>query len=329
MLLLSASCNHSGPSADKPENDTLAAADSTNPQIKALTEKIASNPNNPEQYFLRGSIFMQLGNVPAAFHDLSAAIALDSTNANYYLTIADIYLKGGSADGAIDAFRRVIRNDPKNVEALIKLSKVYFYKKEYKSSMEQLARVQEMGQDNFETWFIRGLNFKEMGDTVRAITSFQRAVQAKPDFYDGYMQLGLITSNKKSSPAAQYFDNAIRIDSTTAEAYYAKAMFYQGHGENEKAKATYTALIGVKPQYESAYFNMGIIYLEQDSVGKAYRMFDFAIKVKPAYETAYFYRGRCSEALGNKDQAVTDYRQALTLKPDYEAAQSALNALLK
>ncbi|MEO6168159.1 MAG: tetratricopeptide repeat protein [Chitinophagales bacterium] len=326
VIFIFTSCNHSG-EVKKDAIDSLASKDASDPQIKTLTEKIKADPKNPEQYFLRSNVFLQIGNIPASFHDMSTAIALDSSNAKYYFAIADIYLKGGSADGAIDAFHHIIDGDGKNSEAMIKLSKVYFYKKEYKNSMDQLARVQELDKDNFETWFIRGLNFKEMGDTNRAITSFQKSVQIKPDFYDGYMQLGLITSNNKMSSAPQYFDNAIRIDSTSAEAHYAKAKFYQDHGEIEKAKSTYQRLITVNPQFESSYFNLGYIYIKEDSIDKAYRMFDYAIKVKPAYAEAYYYRGLCSEEKGNAEQAIADFRQALTLKPGYELAQKELNTL--
>ena len=98
--------------------DSLAVKDSSDPQVKALTEKIRKDPRNPEHYFMRSNVFQQLNNIPASFNDMSSAIALDSSNLKYYFAIGDIYLKGGSADGAIDAFKTVIRLDPQNAEAL-------------------------------------------------------------------------------------------------------------------------------------------------------------------------------------------------------------------
>lgn len=323
------SCNQDQQALEKGATDSLASKDALDPQIMALTEKIKSDPGNAENFFLRSNVFMGLGNIAASFSDMSAAISLDSGNVKYYFAIADIYLKGGSADGAIGAFQQIIKSDPENTEALLKMSKVYFYMRSYQNSMQQLNRVQEMGMDNFESWFVRGLNFKEMGDTARAITSFQKSVQAKPDFYDGYMQLGLMTSKSRGPMAAQYFDNAIRIDSTVTEAYYAKAMFYQDHREFENAKSVYQQLIRINPQYELSYFNLGYVYILQDSIDKAYRMFDYAIKVKPVYAEAYYYRGLCSSEKGNTDQAMADFRQALTLKPDYTPAQEELNRLVQ
>lgn len=328
VFFASTSCKHLPDSVVNDMMDSSAVKDSSDPQIKALTEKIRNDPANPETYFIRSNIFVQLNNLPAAFNDISRAIALDSTNLKYYFAIADIYLKGGSADLAIDAFKTIIRLDPRNEEAYIKLSKVYFYKKDYRNSMVQLSKVQELDKDNFETYFIRGMNFKEMGDTNHAFSAFQKAVQVKPEFYDGYMQLGLLASKKSGSQAAQYFDNAIRIDSSNAEAYYGKAKFYQDHGQYAKAKHVYNELITKNPQYGQAYFNLGFIYIKQDSIDKAYRMFDYAIKVTPAYAEAYYYRGLCSLEKGNKEQAETDFRQAIVLKPDYELAQKELNNLI-
>jgi tetratricopeptide (TPR) repeat protein len=205
----------------------------------------------------------------------------------------------------------------------------------------QLSKAEELNRNNAEIYFIKGLNLKEMGDTTRAIAAFQKAVTVKSDFYDAYIQLGLLNSKKPSQLAAQYFDNAIRIDSSSEEAYYDKAKFFQDRGDvffdknqdasaNEnytKAKEVYHELIAKNPQYETAYFNLGFIYVRQDSLDKAYRMFDFTIKVKPAYAEAYYYRGLVSEDRGNSDQAAADFRQAISLRPDFELAKKELELL--
>ncbi|MFI5135575.1 MAG: tetratricopeptide repeat protein, partial [Chitinophagales bacterium] len=264
-----------------------------------------------------------------------------SSNLKYYFAMADLSLKGGSAKEAIADFNQILHRDPKNLEAIIKLSKVYFFDQDYSNSLVQLAKAEELDKNNSEIWFVRGLNLKEMKDSTQAIAAFQHAVTLKQDFYDAYIQLGLLTSNKPSHLAAQYFDNAIRLDSTNAEAYYDKGKFYQDRGDaafgNNKmddadenyalAKSVYHQLIGANPQYENAYFNLGFILTRQDSLDKAYRMFDYAIKVKPDFAEAYYYRGLIEQQQGNKEQAQSDFRQAITLKPDYDLAQKELNSL--
>jgi cytochrome c-type biogenesis protein CcmH/NrfG len=135
LLLFATSCKRGGED-QKDAVDSLSSGQVVDPQVKALTEKIEKDPNNPENYFIRSNVFLQLNNVPSAFADASRAIALDSTNLSYYFGIADIFLKGGAADNAIDAFNQILRLDPGNKEALLKLSKVYYYKKDYPKFIE-------------------------------------------------------------------------------------------------------------------------------------------------------------------------------------------------
>lgn len=333
------SCNHSKtPVTDSTGIDTIIS-----PLIKGLTEKIKENPANPENYYQRSLAFLQLHSIKNAYSDMQRAIMLDSSNAKYYLAITDIYLTGGYADGAIESLNTLIRREPDNQEAITKLSKVYYYEKDYNNSLKQILTLLKKDENNAEAYFILGMNYKEMKDTAKAIAAFQKAVQRKENFYDAYMQLGLLHAQIKSKTAPQYFDNAIRLDSTSAEAYYAKAKYYQdaametkkkGNASSvtqdiETSKKIYRKLILKDPQYENAYFNLGFIYLQQDSIDKAYKYFDFAIKVSPRYAEAYYYRGLCSEIKGNTVQAKSDIENALALKPGYILAEEELKNLSK
>jgi tetratricopeptide (TPR) repeat protein len=186
-----------------------------------------------------------------------------------------------------------------------------------------------LDKSNFEPYFIAGLNYKELKDTAKAIEQFKMALQYKPDMYDAYMQLGLLTSAQKSQLATQYFDNAIRIDSTIPESYYAKAKYFQDINNFKEAKATYRKLITISPQNANAFFNMGFIYILEDSIPKAKKYFDYAIKVNPIYADAYYYRGLCEYELGEIEYAKSDLTQCLALDPDNEKAQSLLNTINK
>lgn len=347
LILLSSNLYFTGCSCNHTTNRQTDSTDTSDiPEsnlIKSLSEKIKNEPDNPENYYQRSMAYLHDKAIKNSYEDMQMAIKLDSSNAKYYLAITDIYMTGGYADGAVQALHTLIRRQPDNKEAITKLSKVYFYQKDYNNSLTQILALLKKDESNPEAYFILGMNYKEMRDTVRAIASFQKAVQRKENFYDAYMQLGLLHSNIKSNTAPKYFDNAIRIDSSSAEAYYAKAKYYQDIAMDakkrknavavtqnfENAKKVYRELIGKDPQHENAYFNTGFIYLQQDSVDKAYKYFDFAIKVSPQYAEAYYYRGLCSELKGNTLQAKSDIENALALKPDYTLARNELENLNK
>src|SRR5262249_5305190 len=129
-------CNH-GKEAVKDSVDTVKGAD--NILIKSLTAKIHADPANPENYFNRSKVYLQNNNIKGAYWDMQKAMKLDSGQAKYYFQLTDIFMKGGYADGAIDVLKKLLRRDLENTEAMNKLSKVYFYQKDYDNSLKQLT----------------------------------------------------------------------------------------------------------------------------------------------------------------------------------------------
>lgn len=321
----SCSCNQS----KKSSQDSIIIPYLNDPIIKSITEKINNDRNNPELYFERSQEFFRMQKILPAFKDIERALELDPNNKTYLFYKADLLLADGYATGSKDALLKILSFDPLNKEAITKLAKVYLYMKDHQNSLMQVKKLIDLDKSNFEPYFIAGLNYKELKDTAKAIEQFKMALQYKPDMYDAYMQLGLLTSAQKSQFATQYFDNAIRIDSTIPESYYAKAKYFQDINNFKEAKATYRKLITISPQHANAFFNMGFIYILEDSIPKAKKYFDYAIKVNPIYADAYYYRGLCEYELGEIEYAKSDLTQCLALDPDNDKAQSLLNTINK
>lgn len=321
--------------------DSLTTIVQGNRQLMDLTIQISDNPDDADLYYQRSKAFMQIDSIRFAYDDIEKAISIDSTNVKYHFLLTDIFLQGSYAEGAISELQSIIKLQPDNMYAKAKLAKVYLFVKDHQSSLAQIEDMLKAGDENPNAYFLMGMNYKELKDTIRAIAAFQKCVQYKQDFYDAFMQLGLLNSALNKILAPSYFDNAIRLDSSKTEAWYAKAKYYQDKAlESDKsknsvdakvnyeaAKKTYRQLIVKNPQYEFAYFNLGFIYLQQDSIDKALRHFELATKVSPQYAEAYYYKGLCELVTGQKEKAEIDFQQTLNLKPDYEAAQNELNKL--
>ncbi len=320
-------CNCHSTGSNKKGADTTAVENINNPQVKDLTDKITGNPNNPDNYFSRGNVYMTLKNYRAAYKDLLKASTLDSTNAKYFAMMGVACMKGNFIAGDIEPFNKSLKLDPSNKEIRLSLAQSYFYLRDYQNSLTQLHLLLDQDKKYYQAFFFEAMNFKELGDTAKAISSFQEAVQVNPDYYDAYMQLGLLCSAKQNPLAPQYFDNALRIDSNSIEAYYGKAKYYQDIDQDAKAKKTYRELIKKDAFNEHAYFNIGFMYLTEDSTMEAYKYFNYATQVKPQYAEAYYYRGLCQELLGNHVAALSDIDQAISLKPNFTEAQQTYDKL--
>lgn len=298
------------------------------PAIDALTEKIAGNPRDPALYAARAKLFYKNEGYDEAIQDLNKALSLDSLNVDYLHLLSDAYLDYYRSQKALETMERAAEIYPERIPTLLKLSEFQFILKQYDASMRTIDRILKIDPQNEEAYFMFGMNFKETGDTARAVNSFQQAVELNPDMIDAWINLGKLQAALGNPIAAQYFDSALEIAPDNIMVLHAKAEYLTGQDQLAEAIELYRRINRIDPQYDEAFYNAGLLYMELDSLDQAYRHFDLAIKTSPAHVRAYFYRGLAAEWLGRTQQARNDYQQALRLAPDYEAPKKRLEELV-
>ncbi|MDX1943641.1 MAG: tetratricopeptide repeat protein [Saprospiraceae bacterium] len=311
----------------KENNDSEQISTTGDPAIDELTGKIEANPNDPSLYAARGGLFYEKEGYDEAIADLQKALSIDSTNVDYLHVLADVYLDYYQSRQALETMEKAVNFYPQRIPTLLKYSEFQLILKKYEDSMRTIDRILRIDPQNANAYLLFGMNFKETGDTIRAINSFQKSVELDPDLIDSWINLGQLHASIGSKLATRFFDNAILIDPKNVEALHAKADFLQDKNDLSGAIELYKQIAILDPQYEEAYFNAGLLYLDLDSIAQARQQFDFAIKVDPTFVAAYYYRGVASEFQGNVAQARADYEQALKLAPDYKQAQEALQNL--
>lgn len=299
------------------------------PLIQNLSAKISENPNDPELFFARGKAYLELGNHANALNDVNEAIRLDSTAGEYYITLSQIYFSKQEYTHAITALEKGRENDPENIDLMLELARYQLYVGEREKSIHLLDDVLRKNVYNVEAYFLKGMIFKEIGDTSKAVSNFQTSVEQNPLYYKSYMQLGLLLTKKKDKLALDYLNNALRIDPLSYEARYAIAMYHQEMKDNEKALEQYNQMILDFPQEKDAYYNIGYIHFQMDSVNRASRDFDRAISVAPDYADAYYMRGLCAEVMKDFNNAKHYYQQTLNLSSEHQLALNGLKRMEK
>lgn len=320
LLFLSA-CGESSKPAEQEEAPPMITG---NPAIDGLTQEIRKDPENASLYAQRGQAFLENQGYDEAIIDFTFAIQFDSTNIGYYHILADTYLGYFKSRKALGVMKEAASKFPEDLPTLIKLSEYQLILKKHEESMKTIDQVLKKDPQNAMAYFMFGMNFKDQGDTVRAINSFQKAVEFDADIVDAWLNLGQLYAGIGDPLAARYFDNALRIAPQDITALHAKADYLSSQNDLEGAVAAYREIVGVDPSYREAYFNSGLIYLDMDSIEAANKNFDLSVKVSPTYIRGYYYRGLSYEMLGNKEAAKNDYEQALRMAPNYEKAKEGL-----
>ncbi|MFN0176223.1 MAG: tetratricopeptide repeat protein [Saprospiraceae bacterium] len=302
------------------------------PQLTELTAQLVKDPNNDTLLYLRATAYYKLDAFDEAMADLERAMKRDSMQPAYYHLLADIlldYARPNDSRKAIEVLKLAAQRFPDRISTLLKLSEFQLIVRKHNDALATLDKVLQRDPQNAEAFYMAGRVALDKGDTTNAVASLQKSVKIDVDNADAWFFLGRIFSQRNNPVALQYFDNALRVDSTYLEAQEFKAVFYKRRGEFEKAFELYRDLILRDPDYANAYFDMGVIYLELDSFSKAYDNFNIATKVDPIFVKAYYYRGIASEKLGNLEGALADYKQASGMSPEYQEAQEAKARLEK
>lgn len=327
FLLLFSACNtnHSETEAANKKADSLSIK-LNSPELKAVNAELLQDPSNASLYNKRALVYINLKQFPEAENDSKRAIRLDSTQATYYLTLVDDYFSSNKTRLSKELLETTTKKFPDNIEALLKLAELYFLVKRYQEGIEYVNKALKIDENLAKAYYIKGSIYRESGDTTRAISSLETAVEQDNRYMDAFYDLGVMYAARKNPIALEYYNNVLRIDPANTNANYARAKLLQDLGKTDEAIKEYEAILVNNKSCENCYYNLGAIYLEiKNDPKKALEQFTKAIEINPNYVEAYFARGYTYTKLKDKESAKADYNMCLKIQPNYDAAVQELN----
>lgn len=113
------------------------------------------------------------------------------------------------------------------------------------------------------------------------------------------------------------YTNAMKVDSTCAQAYIKRSNVYWQLGQKDNAFADLSQLIEIDPENAEAYYIRGGLYWNdfRDNE-KALADIGRAIEIDPNYKYAYSTRGFIYYQLGQYDNAMVDYNKVIEIDPE-------------
>ena len=315
------SCGNGG---DKPVTDSVKKVDSLN----LINEAIRKDPSNLDLYLKRSKLLMKAKDYEGSLADMNRILAIDSNKAEYLIGAADINFYMNKIARTKQLLERAATIHPDNVDCLLRLAQLYHFLTKYDDEMKYLDLALHVDVHNAEAYYMKGMVFKDLHDTTKAISSMQTAVEQDPDYYDAYIHLGLLCGAKKLPVAENYFRNALAINPGSEEAMYDLGYYYQDIGNYYAAIQTYTALLKINPAHYDAHFNLGTIYsAKKNSPDSGMTFFNDAIRDNPKDPRGYYGRGFCYQQKTDFQNAEADYNMALKVDSTYDKAVYALNEL--
>lgn len=332
MVGLVWACDTPAPSSHS--NATDSHGNSLPARFQQLADSIKANPNNRDLYLRRAELYRTRAQWPEAMADLERALRIDTLDGQVMATIGLYYMDQALFDEAYNTYKSCAETDPSNVRCLLGQAEIELLLNKYSEAIVLINQALREDQFNARGYWLKGIFYKETGDTTLARSSYATAVEIDPQFSDAYIQLGLLWSDERPDLAEGFYRSAITHAPESTDAVYNLGKLLQDQAKGDTAQwyeaiALYDQLAQMDEKDARPHYNRGYIQLEYfQHYDTAATHFSEAIERYPLYYQAYYNRGLCRESMDDKIGAESDYRQALDIQPNYDPAVYALNRVL-
>jgi len=328
MIIFATSCEtKNNTKVEVPQQDTTLSEKAL--AFKAINDQLKANINDPALYLKRAELYKKYSDITSAIDDVDRAIKIDSLKPEFYLLKAELLKSTNKLKEAKTTLDQCMLVDNENVQARLELGYLALVIKDYQQALDYADAALRRNIYSAEAYFLKGMIFQEKGDTATAISSFITVTEQESDYYDAYIQLGLLHMNSNLDLSKGYLKNALNLKPKSVEALYAYAVCCQERAEYNEAIETYHSILTIS-QIPEPYFNLGFIHQEYlKTYEVAIENYTKAINVAPNYFEAYYNRGLCNEELKKYKQAEDDFRMALKINPTYTYAAIALERVLE
>ncbi|MBS3736099.1 MAG: tetratricopeptide repeat protein [Candidatus Bipolaricaulota bacterium] len=175
-----------------------------------------------------------------------------------------------------------------------------------------LNRVVQLDSDNPEANFYLGRYQFQQKQYSSAASSFEKAIEARPDYVAAYMEYGkLLVELRNYEEAAEKYRKALDLAGDNVSILNNLADAYMKSGQYEKAEETYNRVLEESPNNFEAFKGLGDLYLEQENYEEAVDYYNDALSVRADLEAslnlarAYLNSGRLEDAKSELDSTLT------------------------
>lgn len=325
-VLLFASCGSEKKQSNLPDpKDSTANAN----LAREISKEIENDPSNTEALYRRAQVYFNSKYLSRAEADLLAILALDSSDAMVYFTLGRTQYAMNQTKAAAISYEKAITLNPDFTEAKIKLSDLYFVVKEHQKSLDLLNSALKTEKGNAYIYHMLGMNYKEMGDTARAIYHYQTAIETDPSDYNSNLYIANLYASQKKEIALEYFNAAVKLRPNWAEPLFARAVFLQSVGSYKAAMLDYKKVLDIEPSNYLAFYNVGYINYEAGFLDQALNNWEVCLKINPQFANAWYMQGLVYEERGDIEQAKKNHKMALDLMPENPLFRNAIKRVQK
>ncbi|MBA4853508.1 lipopolysaccharide assembly protein LapB [Emticicia sp. BO119] len=294
--------------------------------VDALTDAIRSNPSVAENYFKRASVFLKIGNTERALEDINRADQLKQNTGKYLFIKALILRKMKKYNEAFSFAQSAEILNVDTPELYTLLGDLSQQKNDNASAEKYLAKSLQIAPYDGETHFYRGTLAARKGDTLKAISLINKAIELKPSFREGYSKLTEVLQNYRMYDSALVVNKSALIQfPDNTDLLVERGLVFFKSGRLDSALVNYEKAAIIDSKRTDVLLYSAAIYYRWKNYTKALENYEKVLDINEDTPKVNYLIGLTQEQLGNIDEAENALKEAVEKNPNDEQAIIALN----
>lgn len=203
-------------------------------------------------------------------------------------------------------------------------------KNQYNKALEQIDRLLVKDSSNPGWLFMKADALERSGDTVQAISYYNKAVQKAGIFIEAEMRAANLFAETGNKNALVLCDNLLKNAGAArfrSDILMMKGIYYSKIQNSEKALDVFNQVIREDYSYMNAYLEKGLVYYDQKKYAEAWKVFNKSTEVSNTFADGYFWMAKTEEKMNKKEEAIANYKRSLALDQSLSEAREALQRL--
>ena len=280
-------------------------------------------PNDPNLLCLLGAALLQQDRPSQAERPLSKAVELYPGFSKGHEGLAEVFMLQGKLPAALECLQTASRLEPDSASIKLKLGKVLTglgRNDDASSEFEASFKLTPFRED-----LVRGLQMQRMGNLREAEKIYRSVLLQDPDDVDALRLLaGLAMRAKHWGDAEVLLTKALALAPDFFQGWMDLGLAHQEQDQMEEAKKALKRAMTVKPELPNAFTAYGTVCAMSGDHNLALDFFQQAVSKQPSNAGALAGLGHVLKTVGRQDEAIQAYRDCAEQNPGHGEAYWSL-----
>ncbi|KAL3321185.1 hypothetical protein Ciccas_000142 [Cichlidogyrus casuarinus] len=259
----------------------------------------------------------QAGKYELAEHYCMNLWQMDHENTSTLLLLSSIHFQTRQLDKSAYFSQLAIKHNPLLAEAYSNLGNVYKERGQLKEAIENYRHALNLKPEFVDGYINLATALVQASDTEGA-SCYLKSIETCPTFAVAWSNLGCVfNAQNEIWLAIHHFEKAVTLDPTFLDAHINLGNVLKEARIFDRAVAAYLRALSIAPNHAVVHGNLACVYYEQNLIDLAIETYKKAIELQPNFPDAYCNLANAYKEKGKVVSAEEHYNIALRLCPTH------------